>query len=93
MNCHRSLAGQFYFIGAFSLAGTSVVAARFVSGAIGVFTIAAVSLFFATLALLPVCARRLSVAFQSMPLHTATEILLQALFGMLLFRFCLFNGI
>ena len=93
MNCHRSLAGQFYFIGAFSLAGTSVVAARFVSGAIGVFTIAAVSLFFATLALLPVCARRLSVAFQSMTLHTATEILLQALFGMLLFRFCLFNGI
>ncbi len=93
MDRHRSLAGQFYFIGAFSLAGTSVVAARYVSGTIGVFTIAAVSLFFATLALLPVCARRLVAAFQSMTLHTAIEILLQALFGMLLFRFCLFNGV
>jgi drug/metabolite transporter (DMT)-like permease len=93
MDSHRSLAGQLYFIGAFSLAGTSVVAARYVSGSIGVFTIAAVSLLFATLALLPVCARRLAAAFRAMTLHTAIEILLQAIFGMLLFRFCLFNGI
>jgi drug/metabolite transporter (DMT)-like permease len=93
MDNNRSLAGQFFFIGAFSLAGTSVVAARYVSGDIGVFTIAAVSLFFATLALLPVCARRLSSTFRAMTLHTAIGIVLQAVFGMLLFRFCLFNGI
>jgi len=93
MSRRQSIFGQLYFIGAFSLAGTSVVAVRYVSGAIGVFTIAAVSLLFATLALLPVCARRLAAAFRSMTLHTAIEILLQAIFGMLLFRFCLFNGI
>ena len=93
MDTNRSFSGQLYFIGAFSLAGTSVVAARYVSGSIGVFTIAAVSLFIATLALLPVCARRLTAAFRAMTLRTAIEILLQAIFGMLLFRFCLFNGI
>ena len=93
MSRRPSAAGQFYFIGAFSLAGTSVVAARYVSGAIGVFTIAAVSLFFASLALLPVCARRMATAFRSMTRKNVVEILLQAFFGMLLFRFCLFNGI
>lgn len=93
MESRRSLIGQLSFIGAFSLAGSSVVAARFVSGSIGVFTIAAVSLFFASLALLPVCFRRLRDAFRTMTLQTGVEILLQALFGMVLFRFCLFNGI
>jgi len=93
MSRRQSLAGQFYFIGAFSLAGTSVVAARYVSGVIGVFTIAAVSLFFASFALLPVCARKLRTAVRAMTFSTGVEILLQALFGMLLFRFCLFNGI
>ena len=76
-----------------SLAGTSVVAARYVSGTLGVFTIAAVSLFFACAVLLPLSYRRIKTVFREMTLHSGVEILLQAFFGMLLFRFCLFNGI
>ena len=39
--------GKLFLIGAFTLAGTSVVAARFLSDKIGVFTIAAGSLLLA----------------------------------------------
>lgn len=85
--------GKLYLVGAFSLAGTSVVAARYVSGALGVFTIAAVSLLFASAALLPLSLRRLKLAFQEMTPRTGVEILLQALFGMFLFRFFLLNGV
>ena len=93
MRLKRTTAGQFYLLGAFSLAGTSVVAARYVSGLIGVFTIAAVSLLFASVALLPVSYRRLKEVFLTMTTRVAFGILLQAIFGMVLFRFCLFNGI
>lgn len=85
--------GKFYLIGAFSLAGTSVVAARFVSGSLGVFSIAAVSLLFAVAVLLPLGFRKLKLSFQCMSTRIGVEILLQALFGMFLFRFFLLNGL
>lgn len=93
MTVNRSLQGNFYLVGAFSLAGTSVVAARYVSAELGVFTIAAVSLFFASAVLLPLSVRRLKSAVRDMTPCTFAGILLQAFFGMLLFRFFLFNGI
>lgn len=85
--------GKLYLVGAFSLAGSSVVAARYVSGALGVFSIAAVSLLFASAVLLPLGYQRLKLAFQKITMHTIVEIVLQAFFGMFLFRFFLFNGV
>ncbi len=78
---------------AFTLAGTSVVSARIVSGKLGTFTIAAVSLFFSLFILLPVCGKKL---FQVVRTITAKDYLLmflQALFGIFLFRMCLLNGL
>jgi drug/metabolite transporter (DMT)-like permease len=51
--------GMVSLVGAFSLAGTSVIAARLVSGKLGVFTIAAVSLFFGLVLLVPISGRKL----------------------------------
>lgn len=93
MNRPRSFSGPLFLLGAFSLAGTSVVAARFVSGSLGVFTIAAVSMLFANAVLIPASLQKLKAAFQTMTRRAAFEVLLQAVFGMVLFRFCLFNGI
>ncbi len=90
---NEAMKGKFYLVGAFSFAGTSVVAARYVSGRIGVFTIAAASFLFALILLLPVCFRKLKNAIRVMTWRTIGEICLQALFGMFLFRFLLLNGL
>ncbi|HZG14640.1 MAG TPA: DMT family transporter [Candidatus Bathyarchaeia archaeon] len=87
------LKGLLYLFGAFSLAGTSVIAARFISEDLGTFTTTAVSLFFALLCLLPLSWREL---LKSAPLLTAREwmlLALQALFGMFLFRMFLLYGL
>lgn len=88
-----TLKGKFYFVGAFSLAGTSVVAARFVSNSLGVFTIAAVSMAIALLLLIPICCNKLKVILKMITLKQIVAVLLQALFGMFLFRFFLLNGV
>ena len=85
--------GKLYFIGAFSLAGTSVVAARFVSDSIGVFTTAAISMALALCLLIPVSARKLGAAVKALSLQQGLSVLLQALFGMFLFRFLLLSGV
>jgi len=87
------LKGMLYLFGAFLLAGTSVIAARFIGEDLGVFTTAAVSLFFALLCLLPLSWREL---LKSAPRLTAREWMLlafQALFGMFLFRMFLLYGL
>lgn len=85
--------GKLYFIGAFTLAGTSVVAARFVSGKLGVFTIAFFSMLFALMLLLPISMKKLRLELKTMTLQNAGSVLIQAIFGMFLFRFFLLNGV
>lgn len=85
--------GALFLTGAFMLAGTSVIAARLVSGQVGIFTIAAVSLFFAVLALLPLCLRRLGRNIRKKSLREWLPLILQALFGIFLFRVFLLQGL
>ena len=75
------------------MAGTSVIAARFVSGSLGPFTIAAASLFFAMLCLIPLCGRRLRIVLKGLNIRNGLPLLLQALFGIFLFRMFLLQGL
>ncbi|AGL03331.1 DMT family transporter [Desulfoscipio gibsoniae] len=85
--------GALFLTGAFMLAGTSVIAARFVAGDVGTFTIAAVSLFFAIIALLPLCRQRLRETLRQRSLREWMPLILQALFGIFLFRMFLLLGL
>lgn len=89
----ESMKGALYLTGAFVLAGSSVVAARFVSGSLGPFTIAAASLFFAALCLIPACGRRLMEAIKGMKPGDWLALLMQAVFGIFLFRLFLLQGL
>ncbi len=85
--------GPVFLFLAFSLAGTSVISARLVSGRLGLFTIAATSLLLACLFLFPVCGKRL---LETLRLLSARDILylgFQAVFGIFLFRIFLLNGL
>ena len=90
---NESSIGKLYLTGAFSLAGTSVVVARYVSNQLGVFTIGAVSMAFALLLLIPISYRTLRKTLRVITVHQALMILIEAFFGMFLFRFLLLNGI
>lgn len=85
--------GTIYLMSAFTLAGTSVIAARYVSGHLGTFTITATSLFFAILALLPLCRGNLSKTIQQMAARDWATLLLQATCGIFLFRMFLLLGL
>jgi drug/metabolite transporter (DMT)-like permease len=85
--------GKLYLTGAFALAGTSVVSARFVSGKLGVFTIAAMSMAFALVLLIPLCAKKLRSTLMAITLRQLARVMLEAFFGMFLFRFLLLNGV
>lgn len=89
----QHFAGILYLMGAFSLAGTSVIAGRFLSGTLGTFTIAAVSLLFALLGLIPLCGSKLRDSLQSLSVHMWLKLLFQALFGIFLFRMFLLQGL
>lgn len=89
----ESRLGKLYLTGAFTLAGTSVVSARFVSGTLGVFTIAAISMAFALLLLVPISYRKLAVVLKTITLRQVFQMMLEAFFGMFLFRFLLLNGV
>lgn len=85
--------GKLYLIGAFSLAGTSVVSARFVTGKLGTFTITAISLLFALVFLVPLCGRHLVRYIRHLSLRNFLFLSLQALFGVFLFRMFLITGL
>lgn len=85
--------GVLFLTGAFTLAGTSVIAARFVSGDLGTFTITAVSLFFALIILLPLCWQKLRENLRQKPLLEWIPLILQAIFGIFLFRIFLLQGL
>ncbi len=87
------LNGKLYLICAFSLAGTSVISARFVVGKLGTFTITAVSLFFALMFLVPLCGKQLVRYLQLMSFRSFLLLTLQALCGIFLFRTFLLYGL
>jgi len=89
----KSFTGGFFLCMAFMLAGTSVIAVRFVSGSLGTFTITAVSLAFAVFGLLPICWKRLSETLKIMRVKDWVFVILQGLFGIFLFRLLLLNGL
>ncbi len=84
---------MFYLLGAFSLAGTSVIAARFVHGRLGIFTITAVSLFFSLVCLLPLCRGKLAQTVRRLSPRHWILLSFQALFGVFLFRLFLLYGL
>lgn len=87
------LKGKLFFICAFSLAGTSVISARLVTGKLGTFTITAVSLFFALVLLVPLCKKQLVQYIQQMSFRNFIFLSLQALCGIFLFRLFLLSGL
>ncbi|MHB8074333.1 DMT family transporter [Desulfosporosinus fructosivorans] len=89
----EQLKGKLYLMSAFALAGTSVIAARFVTGHLGTFTITATSLLLAILALLPLCRRNLRKTIPLMSVRDWVTLLLQALCGIFLFRMFLLQGL
>lgn len=89
----KRFAGAAFLTGAFMLAGTSVVAARYVSGRLGPFTIAAMSLLFALPALLAACRGKIAGHIRRMGPREWLLTLLQAAFGIFLFRMFLLKGL
>jgi drug/metabolite transporter (DMT)-like permease len=85
--------GPAFLFSAFTLAGTSVIAGRFVSGKLGIFTITAASLFFALVFLLPAYFKKIKQTVISLPLKGYMYLALQALCGIFLFRMFLLSGL
>lgn len=86
------ISGPIYLISAFTLAGSSVISARLLSDHVGTFTITAISLVFVLIALLPLCAGKLKQTIKQMRRSDVVMLLLQALFGIFLFRLFLLQG-
>ncbi len=84
--------GPLFLTAAFALAGSSVVSARLLSGHLGTFTITAVSLGLALLALLPLCRGKLMQTLLRMSVSSGIMLVLQAFFGIFLFRLLLLQG-
>lgn len=87
------LKGKFYLLGAFSLAGTSVISAGFVTGYLGTFTITAVSLLFAVLGLLVFCGGKVVDHLRGMLAADWLPLFFQAVFGIFFFRMFLLLGL
>ncbi len=89
----KKLGGYLYLTCAFVLAGSSVISARLVSQRVGTFTITAVSLLLALLLLLPLSRNKLASAIRRMSLKDWAHAALQALFGIVVFRLLLLQGL
>ena len=82
-----------YLLLGFALAGTSAVAARFVSATLGPFTITAASLFFALVLLLPLNFRSLTQYLRGITFRAFLPLLMQAALGIVLFRLFFILGL
>lgn len=89
----KQLKGMFFLFGAFVLAGTSVISARFLMGRLGTFTITTVSLFFAILFLIPLAGKKTMETVGKMSGGDWADLIFQALFGIFLFRMFLLFGL
>lgn len=89
----KQVTGPICLFLAFTLAGTGVLSARYLSGKLGIFTITAVSLLFALLFLLPFCLKRLPGCLTGLSYREKILLFCQSLFGMFLFRLFLLLGL
>lgn len=89
----RQRLGQLYLVGAFFLAGSSVVAGKFLSGKLGIFTITAISLSLALLPLLAAEHQGLTAKLKHMSWRSYLLFLFQATCGIFLFRVFLLKGL
>ncbi len=89
----ESIKGKIYLFLGFSLAGTSVVTGRILSGKLGTFQITALSLGILLLALLPFYGRRAWQTARSLTRGDWRMLTLQAVFGIFLFRVFLLFGV
>ncbi|MDF2656911.1 MAG: DMT(drug/metabolite transporter) superfamily permease [Bacillota bacterium] len=89
----KQFTGSICLFFAFTLAGTGVVSARHLSGKLGIFTITAISLFFALVFLLPFCGKTLLSSLSRLTWPGRFLLFIQAFFGMFLFRMFLLLGL
>lgn len=89
----ESIKGKIYLFLGFSLAGTSVVTGRILSGKLGTFQIAALSLGILLLALLPFYSRQTWQTARRLTPADWRMLVLQAVFGIFLFRVFLLFGV
>ncbi|WP_312429007.1 DMT family transporter [Lacrimispora sp.] len=85
--------GRLYLTIAFILAGSSVIAASFISAYLPTFTTTFLSLVFASLTAVLFCGKNMYDTAKSLSRKTWTVILLQAMFGSFLFRVFLTTGL
>ena len=89
----KQLEGPLFLFCAFTLAGSSVIPARYLSVKLGTFTITAVSLTFTLLFLVPIYRKKIISAVHEMSRRDYIFLFLQALIGMFLFRMFLIIGL
>ena len=89
----RQFTGSACLFFAFTLAGTGVLSARHLSDKLGIFTITAISLFFAEVFLLPFCGKTLFASLSRLTWLDRFLLFIQAFFGMFLFRMFLLLGL
>lgn len=82
-----------YLMGAFTLAGTSVITAWLLNGKLGAFTITAASLLLALLCMIPLCMKDLKRTVGRLSWGEWGDLFFQALLGMFLFRMLLLHGL
>jgi drug/metabolite transporter (DMT)-like permease len=87
------LQGYVFLSAAFALAGTAVIAARFLQPQLGPFTIAGTSLLIAVISLFPWRFSQIWSAVAKLSRQQWLLLLLQAFFGVFLFRFLLLSGL
>lgn len=85
--------GKIYLIIAFMLAGSSVVAAKYVSEELGIFTITFMSLFFAVITALLFLRKDIIKSIKKISKNKWKILILQALLGILLFRAFIILGL
>lgn len=89
----KNRAGMFFLLCGFTLAGTSVIAARYLSDRVGVFTTAAISLALAVLFLLPFVGYKGLLGIRVLRFADWIELFVQAFFGVFLYRMFLLLGL
>ncbi|WP_054791436.1 DMT family transporter [Lacrimispora sphenoides] len=89
----EAVMGRLYLTVAFILAGSSVIAASFISAYLPTFTTTFLSLVFASLTAVLFCGKNMYDTAKCLSRKTWTVILLQAIFGSFLFRVFLTTGL
>ena len=89
----QQIKGFLFLLGAFTLAGTSVIAARYVTGKLGPYTITCISLLFAILFLFPFAKWKAIQIIFHLQKKDWLYLLFQAICGVFLYRMFLLFGL